>query len=164
MWTDADVRRFLWDDVVISRERAEQVVADSIASMRERGLGIWVMQLRDSGEMIGFAGLVDFYRPPHVDLMYGLAPAHWHRGYAIEASLALLAHGFETLGLDPIYAGADPPNVASIQVMERLGMEPYGTVMLGPLATTYYVMTRDGWRRRAASEPPRAGDPSRRSE
>jgi RimJ/RimL family protein N-acetyltransferase len=56
------------------------------------------------------------------ELGYVLHPAHHGRGYATEASEALLRLGFEVLGLHRIAASADARNAASIHVMERLGM------------------------------------------
>jgi RimJ/RimL family protein N-acetyltransferase len=49
-------------------------------------------------------------------------PDHQRRGYATEACIALLRLGFENLGLHRIMGRADARNVASIGVMERLGM------------------------------------------
>jgi RimJ/RimL family protein N-acetyltransferase len=49
-------------------------------------------------------------------------PDHQRRGYATEACAALLHLGFERLGLHRIIGQADARNVASIGVMERLGM------------------------------------------
>ena len=54
--------------------------------------------------------------------LYGLFPACWRQGLATEAFREVLRYAFEDLGLDRVYAGADPPNEASFGVMERLGM------------------------------------------
>jgi hypothetical protein len=32
LWTDPDVRRYLWDDIVISRERAAETVDDALTT------------------------------------------------------------------------------------------------------------------------------------
>ena len=44
------------------------------------------------------------------------------QGYASEAARALLAFGFEVMGLHRIYARCDARNAASERVMQRLGM------------------------------------------
>jgi ribosomal-protein-alanine N-acetyltransferase len=56
------------------------------------------------------------------DLGYVLARSAWGNGYATEACRALLALGFETLGLRRVFATCDPKNVPSQRVMQRLGM------------------------------------------
>jgi len=55
-------------------------------------------------------------------LWYVLHPALWGRGYIVEASRALLAFGFDELGLHRIFVDCDPGNAASIRVAEKLGM------------------------------------------
>ena len=58
------------------------------------------------------------------ELGYVLHPDHYGRGYATEAGAALLRLGFEDLAMHRIVASADARNVASIRVMQRLGMRP----------------------------------------
>jgi len=53
---------------------------------------------------------------------YILHPDAQGHGYASEAARALLAFGFEVMGLHRIYARCDARNVASARVMQRLGM------------------------------------------
>ena len=58
LWTDPDVRRYLWDDVVISRDRAEETVLNSIESAGRSGAGLWVARSRPGAELVGFCGLM----------------------------------------------------------------------------------------------------------
>jgi RimJ/RimL family protein N-acetyltransferase len=53
---------------------------------------------------------------------YILHPAHERRGYATEGARAMLALGFDGLGLHRIYGRIDARNAASARVLERLGM------------------------------------------
>jgi RimJ/RimL family protein N-acetyltransferase len=59
-------------------------------------------------------------------LGYGLERAAWRQGYATEASLALLAFGFEHVGLHRIFAICDPANTGSARVLEKIGMHHEG--------------------------------------
>jgi ribosomal-protein-alanine N-acetyltransferase len=54
---------------------------------------------------------------------YNVARTLWGRGIATEAARAVVAYGFEELGLGRIYATADSRNEASIRVMQKLGMQ-----------------------------------------
>ncbi len=56
------------------------------------------------------------------DIGYILAEGHWGRGFASEASEALLRFGFDSLKMHRIYATCDPRNEASWHIMEKLGM------------------------------------------
>ena len=53
---------------------------------------------------------------------YLVHPAHTGRGYATEASRAMLRVGFEDFGLHRIIGRIDARNGASARVLERLGM------------------------------------------
>ena len=66
--------------------------------------------------MIGKVGL---WQMPEIG--YILHPDYWRRGFATEAVQAVIAHGFETLGLDRITADVDPDNAASLAMLIKLG-------------------------------------------
>jgi ribosomal-protein-alanine N-acetyltransferase len=122
LFTDPAVRRYLWDDLIISRQTVVEVIGSSIESFEQNRFGLWCLSFRDKGGLIGFAGLRHFGDPREVEVLYGIAPTHWNQGLATEAALAVLDYGFLHAGLDTIYARADTPNTASIRVMEKCGM------------------------------------------
>lgn len=141
LWTNPDVRRYLWDDVEISRDRAEAVIALSIDSFSSRGFGFWGISLRDNtGNLIGFCGLRVFGDTEDVEILYGIHPSHWGQGLATEASEAVLQFGFQTCGLTKIYAGGDSPNAASFRVMEKLGMTYDGARIVNGMEAVYYCL------------------------
>lgn len=143
LWTDPDVRRYLWDDKIIERDRAAGEVEDSIASFEANGFGMWVVMLAGATEVSGFGGFRRFGSPPDKkELMYGVAPRLWGRGYATEIAEALLRFGFERLGEHRLWARTDPPNVASMRVMEKAGMTFVGREREGDLEVVTYVKER----------------------
>ena len=147
LWTDPDVRRFLWDDRVIGRDEAADTVADCLA-LAARGLGLWLLLPRPADDaaddaadaaahepaLLGCAGLlpvgVAAEHEPRiaglVEPLVALAPRAWGRGYAAEALAALLAHAGGTLGLSRLAAVTDVPNVASDRMLLRAGFAPLG--------------------------------------
>jgi [ribosomal protein S5]-alanine N-acetyltransferase len=60
------------------------------------------------------------------DIGYELAPWHWGHGYASEAARAIVAFGFDTLGLHRIWAECVADNTASARVLEKLGLQKEG--------------------------------------
>ena len=64
--------------------RTREIVEKSKALFDERGFGIWGIRERGSNELIGFAGYWHFRTPPSLELLFGVAPSHWHRGIATE--------------------------------------------------------------------------------
>lgn len=142
IWIDPGVRRFLWDDRPIERDVAANVVDASLADWRERGYGLWVVEERDSGEPIGFIGFRSSHEDPRPELLFGLLPAHWHRGLASEAARAALAFAWATLACDAVWAATDPPNEVSVRVLERIGMTFERRAAVNGLDTLFYAMTR----------------------
>lgn len=141
LWTNPDVRRYLWDDVEISRNRAEAVIATSTESFDSRGFGFWSIFFRENNDdLIGFCGLRVFGNDEDVEILYGIHPSHCGQGLATEASEAVLNFGFQTCGLTKIYAGADSPNVASFRVMEKLGMTYDGPRVVNGMEAVYYCL------------------------
>jgi [ribosomal protein S5]-alanine N-acetyltransferase len=143
LWTDPKVRRFLWDDRVIERAVAAEAIAASRSSFAAEGIGQWIVEPRGGSELLGFAGLRAIDGGGEIELLYALHPAHWGRGYAVEASRAVLVHGFETVGLERIAGRTDTPNAASARVLERLGMRFEGERPVAGRPTLHYAIARD---------------------
>lgn len=159
MWTEPAVRKYLWDDKVVSRETVIEVIEASSESFAGCGLGYWMICLKDTSTPVGFCGLRHFCFEDEpdgndeVEILYGLATAQWGGGLATEASVSVLRYGFESLGLQCIYAGADPPNDASFRVMERLKMKFLKRTIVGGLEAVYYVLNRDEFFRGCRLKP-----------
>jgi [ribosomal protein S5]-alanine N-acetyltransferase len=79
--------------------------------------------LASTGELIGNVGLRrDRAEEPVADHGYEIAPEHWGRGYATEASRALLDWGFSVWDLARAHAHCVAENAASAAVLRRVGM------------------------------------------
>jgi RimJ/RimL family protein N-acetyltransferase len=88
--------------------------------------GLWALEVRETGEFIGFAGLArqTFDAPfnPSVEVGWRLSRSAWGHGYATEAGTAAVEHAFEVLDLDEIVSITTAENLRSQAVMRRLGM------------------------------------------
>lgn len=60
-----------------------------------------------------------------VELGYWIAEEYWGRGYATEASRALIDHTFDDLDIQEIYASYRIENDQSKRVLEKLGFKYY---------------------------------------
>ncbi len=92
------------------------------AHWQGHGFGDYGVVARDSGELVGFAGLHHIADMAEVNLGYALVPSRWGRGLGSELCAMLLEHGFTALGLPEIVAVIDPRNAASIALVERSGL------------------------------------------
>lgn len=123
MNADPEVREHLGD--LLTREQSDASVARFQAEFARRGYGWWAIEVQATGEFIGFAGLdeVDDGMPfTGVEIGWRLARPAWGQGYATEAALTVLAHGFDTLELPEILAVTTATNLRSQAVMRRIGM------------------------------------------
>jgi [ribosomal protein S5]-alanine N-acetyltransferase len=141
LWTEPEVRRFLFDGAILSAPEISRVIEDSMRDFAASGYGVWLIREADRAAPIGAAGL----RPLEdlgVEVYYALLPTAWGKGYATEAARAVVAYALGPLGLAEVLAEVDEGNTASVAVIERLGMTPFDVVpgVLGPM--TRYRSTR----------------------
>ena len=122
LWTHPEMRRFLWDDVMVSPRTVDDVIAASERTFESDGWGFWVLLPADGDAAAGFCGFRPEPDTAEVELIYGLEPGLWGRGLATEAAVAALEFVFDELGLPEVVAGTDAPNAASIRVLRKLGM------------------------------------------
>ena len=160
LWTDPQVRRFLFDDAVMTRARAEELIRRSAHTFEKQGYGLWIVTRRQDGVRAGFAGLWPAKWEDGPEIVYGLLPAFFGQGLALEAAAAVLTCGFGALRLPRILAAANPPNTRSVRVLERLGMRLQRTGELDGFETLFYSLTREGFEMSPLhGGPDRAGYP-----
>jgi ribosomal-protein-alanine N-acetyltransferase len=120
LWIDPDVRRYLGDDIAITRERAAGVVRAHFESVATRGIGYWALHPADEEPLVGFCGFRGIEETPEIEIVHGLLPAYWGRGLATEAARAALNYLWETAHTR-VYARTDSPNEKSIAGATQVG-------------------------------------------
>jgi RimJ/RimL family protein N-acetyltransferase len=125
MNADPEVMRWIADGATLTREQSDALLEGLDASWAERGFGLWAVEVPGEG-LAGFAGLAEpAFLPdvlPAIEIGWRLRRDLWGRGYATEASRAVLEVAFDRLGLAQVLAVVHPQNAASRRVAEKLGM------------------------------------------
>lgn len=86
---------------------------------RTHGLQYWPIFLH-GGAHVGCCGLRP--RAPRVhELGFYLLPAAWGQGLAVEAARSVIAHAFDVLRAEALFAGHHPDNEGSRRTLEKLG-------------------------------------------
>lgn len=142
LWTEPEVRQYLWDDDVITSERVESLINTSLTSFDDHGFGLWAVLPREEESLIGFCGFWFFHEPPKLELLHGISPVQWHKGLAAEAARAMLNYGFKELSFERIEASTDAANLASSKVMERAGMSFWKRETTNGLDTVNFAISR----------------------
>lgn len=125
---DARVMRYIGTGLG-ARTRAE--VEASIGRIiefaaRHPGMSLLHARTRDGDRFVGGCGLFPLPDGSAIEIAYRLPYDCWGHGYATEAARAVLAHGFTTLALSRIVGVTYPENVASQQVLRKIGMREAG--------------------------------------
>ncbi|MGE5169683.1 MAG: GNAT family N-acetyltransferase [Rudaea sp.] len=123
--------RYIGDNGVRTVPDAARYIRDGpVAMYAERGFGLYLVELKASGEPIGICGLIKREGLADVDLGFAFLPRYRRRGYAREASLAVMAHARNVLGLARIVAIVSQDNAPSCRLLESLGFRREGRVRL----------------------------------
>ncbi len=78
---------------------------------------------RDDDRLIGNVGIRKAkVEASDAEMGCELAPEYWNRGYATEATRAMLQFGFEELGLHRVWAATMAANMGARHVLDKLGM------------------------------------------
>jgi len=153
--SDADSVRFVPYDPLTLAEVEERIESRwSTTRFEAEGDAVSLaVEERESGRLVG--DVVLFWRSESDragEVGYIFDPAASGRGYAGEAVRALLALGFDGLGLHRITARIDERNAASVRVVERLGFRREARLVesewfKGEWATLLvYALLEDEWR------------------
>jgi RimJ/RimL family protein N-acetyltransferase len=95
------------------------------AAEQDMGLTLAVTE-KTTGSIVGAVGLGIARSHRRAELGYWIGVASWGRGYATEASRAMLSHAFGPLDLERVVAHCLTRNEGSWRVMEKLGMQREG--------------------------------------
>jgi RimJ/RimL family protein N-acetyltransferase len=86
------------------------------------GAHLFALIRRSDSAYIGTMGLHIYEPHQRAEVGYWVGVPYWNQGYATEALTCLLEFGFETIGLQRIFAQYYTDNPASRYVMEKSGM------------------------------------------
>ncbi|WP_052466229.1 GNAT family N-acetyltransferase [Mobilicoccus massiliensis] len=121
---DPEVMRFF--PAPLSREESDALAERIRLRIEEAGVGLFALELRESGEFLGFTGLnpMPEWSPGSgfLEIGWRLRREAWGRGYATEAALECLRFAGEH-GVPEVWSLTARLNIPSIAVMRRIGLE-----------------------------------------
>ena len=114
--------RYIGDKGVRTVEDARHYIENGpVAMYRRLGFGLYLVELKESGEPIGICGLIKRDSLDDVDLGFAFLPAFWGKGFAFESAAAVMDYGRCAFGMSRLLAVTSPDNHASIALLEKLG-------------------------------------------
>ena len=124
MMGDAEVMRHY--PKVLDRDESRNWLDRQLSRYADDGHGLWLVELRDTGEPVGQVGLIrqTVEGVSEREIGWLLHRPFWGHGYATEAASAVRDHAFTTWELPYVVSLIRPVNVPSQAVARRIGMAP----------------------------------------
>lgn len=126
MCGDPEVMRYIGNGSTRTPDDAARYIGSFEREWTERGFGLFAVESKQTGGLIGFTGLSwPVFLPevlPSVEIGWRFSKSSWGKGYATEAASAALAFGVNELGITDIVSIYQVGNGASARIMQKLGM------------------------------------------
>lgn len=123
---DPEVMRYIHDGSTLDRAQTAERIGLWRRHWDEHGFGLYAVELRETGRLIGFTGLaVPLFLPevlPAVEIGWRLGRPYWGKGFATEAAQAVVDRAGPAFGLKRLVSIHITGNEASARVMTKLGM------------------------------------------
>ena len=110
----------------MTREDAWRHIAYLLGHWQLRGFGMWAVEERAGGQLVGRVGLNYPEGWPGLEVGWVIARPQWGRGYAPEAARASMKWARDELGANRLISLIADDNVRSARVAEKLGMAVEG--------------------------------------
>lgn len=112
--------RYIGDRGVRDLDGANRYIDKNVNNYQVQGFGLYAMEMKDSGEVVGLCGLLKREYLPAVDIGYALLPQFEGRGLALEACKLVMDIAVTKLEMDTVFAIVTPANARSISLLEKL--------------------------------------------
>lgn len=126
--SDPEVHQYLGQKTISTIEESSQNLNYIRKQYIDNGIGRWAVIEKQTNQFIGWSGLkliteltnghINYY-----DLGYRFIKEYWGKGYATESAKASISYAFNQLNANEVYAIADIDNLASIKILEKLGLK-----------------------------------------
>ena len=133
------IRKFLWDDEIISIKTSLEILKKVEAQFLKNGWGLWKIIETKNNNFVGYAGLWIFFDENQPQLLYTLLPEYTGKGFATEAATAIIHYAFEHLHFSYLIASIDRPNINSVKVCEKLNMDFIEEKIVEGKPTLFYI-------------------------
>jgi len=132
--TDVDDAMTFWGNEEVMKqcngpvpyEHLQKVLEAYSACHRKKGLSVYAIVEKETGNVIGAAGFNVPSAIENVELLYHLAKTSWGKGYATEAAIACVKVAKSNPKVRKIHASADPMNAGSQRILSKIGFEYKG--------------------------------------
>jgi RimJ/RimL family protein N-acetyltransferase len=126
IYGDPETNRHNPSGPLADKDQAKAVLDRWLEHWAEHGFGQWAIVTQEAPQrVIGFGGITLYHynEVERINLGYRFAVSAWGQGYATELARAALQFGFVRLDQPEVYGVVRPAHQASINVLEKIGMQ-----------------------------------------
>lgn len=127
----------------LSIEESNGFVDRINSEFEETGFGLYAVEIKETGEFVGYVGFhrfaFDVPFSPGWEIGWRISDKFWNKGYATEAAMACIKYAQEKKLCNRLYSFTAVPNIASENVMKRIGMSFEGLFMHPALAEGHWL-------------------------
>lgn len=123
IYADPSITRYM-EDLFADKEEEAAYTKNYIRNVYGfYGYGMWIIDRKATGEVIGRAGVEYKEDTGGLELGYMIAEPYQRQGYAEEVCRAILNYTRQELGFEKIFSFVKPENEASVGLCKKLEME-----------------------------------------
>ncbi len=145
MRSEAEVNKYLGGTTLQNPEAITKRMQVYIDCYEKFGFGVCAMIWTETGEMIGWGGLMPLDDTTEIEVGYGLVKEFWGKSIGYECAKAWLDFGFNEKKLARIVAVASPENTGSWRIMEKCGMKYEKTETYYGMECVFYAISKQGY-------------------
>ncbi|PHR34288.1 MAG: GNAT family N-acetyltransferase [Fluviicola sp.] len=124
---------------------SDMLQENTLGDYEKYNFGRFAVIHKETNEFMGFTGLKYVIELDEVDIGYRLKHKFWRQGYGYESTLPCVKFAFDDLGLDRIISLANPDNIASTNLMKKLGLTYEKEVHIYGDNAVYYALNKSDW-------------------
>jgi RimJ/RimL family protein N-acetyltransferase len=116
--------KYIGDRNVRTVEAAREYVESRFAaSYAQFGFGMYAVELKETGEIIGICGFVKRDTLPQPDIGFAFLQPFEGKGFGFETSSQMMRYGKDVLGFERVLAITTRTNAASVKLLEKLNFK-----------------------------------------
>lgn len=131
LWGNPEVTKYICARGMFSEKEIVNRLNTEIRNESMYQVQYWPVFELEGKELVGCCGLRP-YKTGEYEIGVHLRPEFWGRGYAKEAARAVIDYGFTVLKAHKLFAGHNPRNTKSQELLSKLGFVYIGEEFYEP--------------------------------
>lgn len=140
--SDPEVNKYLGGPERQNAEALAVRIRFYMSCYDSHGFGMCPMIWKETGDVIGGAGLQPLENTNEIEVGYSVIKPFWGKGIATEAARGWMDFGFNEKGLERIVGVTDLDNTASQHILKKLGMTYEKTEVHYDIECSFYGVSR----------------------